>query len=336
MRKHLLFWFLYVSFTVAIYYVQEPDLLLHLSYELASLPAKLMMVYFTLYFVLPRFLLQKRYAAGVGLLLLSLFISILLLYSLVSLTVYPVFFPEVQVALIPANAGKLISPLLDLVIVTSLAIVIKLFQEREKNERERLQLARINAQHALQLLRSQLHPHFLFNTLNGLYAYTLEAPDKAADMIVKLSALLRFMLYEGSQPQVQLERELIVMQHYIDLEKLRYENKLQVELKITGTPEGQRVVPLMMLPFFENAFKHGPSRMHGSCFIRGKIRLEPGWLHLDLENTKKEPEEPDSHSEGIGLKNVHQRLLYHYGKRFELRLNDQPDRFTVFLKIPLS
>jgi LytS/YehU family sensor histidine kinase len=156
-------------------------------------------------------------------------------------------------------------------------------------------------------------------------------------MVVKLSALLRFMLYEGSQPVVPLEQELLSMQHYVALEKLRYGSKLKIELQIDGTIRGQEVVPLMLLPFFENAFKHGPSQTHQACTIRGRIRVEADWLSLELKNDKLATETWEaSRPEGIGLKNVRQRLKHHYGKRHTLKMTDRPKEFIVHLKIPLS
>lgn len=335
-KRHLLFWILYVSFTVAIYYVKEPVLGLHILYELASLPAKLLLVYFTLYFILPRYLLVKRYTWALAYFFLALFATVWLLQIGVSLSVYPVYFPEVEILLIPENLDKMISPLLDLVIVSSLAVVAKLLQDREQQERDKLHLEKLNAENELRLLKSQLQPHFLFNTLNGLYACTLEDPVLASEMVVKLSDLLRFIIYEGHRPLVGLRDELQCLRNYYELEKIRYGERLEAAFTIHGSCGNKKIVPLLLLPFLENAFKHGPSKRFQSPWIRVMLKIDEKELILRLSNSKSSDEEQLHRSDGIGLRNVQQQLQHHYGDRYVLRIEDQLDQFVVALKIPLS
>ncbi len=111
----------------------------------------------------------------------------------------------------------------------------------------------------LQLLKAQVHPHFLFNTLNNIYSFSLESSPKTPELILKLSSLLRYMLYDCKAEQVLLEKEIQVMKNYIDLEKERYGNKIQISLNIAGDLKGNYISPLLLLPFLENAFKHGTS-----------------------------------------------------------------------------
>lgn len=333
--SHLIFWCLYVSFTVAIYYVQEPNLGLHIVYELASLPAKLISVYFTLCFILPRFLLKKKYwqaAVQFGLILL---ICVFLLRIFVLNTVYPLYFPEIENTIVPNDLAKFVSPLLDLIIVSSLAVVIKLLKDREKHELDRLSQEKSNIQNELQLLKSQLHPHFLFNTLNGLYAQILNDPKIAAEMVIKLSDLLRFIIYEARSPLVNVADDFDCIKNYIALEQVRYGSKLQLGLSITGTTANKKIPPLLLLPFIENSFKHGISKDYKKCWIKCEINLSKNMLEMDLKNSIVLYPEEEQGINGIGILNVMQRLKYNYQDRFSLTTNKSEDYYRVNLKIPI-
>jgi len=334
--RHGMFWGLYILFTVGIYYVQEPNLGLHLLYELASLPAKLLTAYLTLYVILPQFLLKKKYALAVLQFMVLLVIGVFLLRMLVSLTVYPIYFPDVTDQLIPDNLSKLIPPLLDLIIVSSLVVVIKLLKDREKQELQHLNREKSNIQNELLLLKSQLHPHFLFNTLNGLYAQILRDPEKASQMVVQLSDLLRFILYEANEDLVSLEEDLECLGNYVALEQMRYGDKLDLDYSVLGTTVHKKIPPLLILPFVENSFKHGVSEDYAKCWIRCKINLSDDVLALHLENSKPSFFDQQSINRGIGLKNVRQRLDHIYPGDYNLTIQDKEDRFLVNLKIPIA
>lgn len=335
-RNHFIFWLFYISFTVGIYQVKDPSFWMHLTYEMVSLPAKMLLVYFTLYFILPRFLLPKQYIKALFTYAVMLVISVWFLYLSVSQVVYPTFYPNVATSLLPHDYKKLISPLLDLIIVSSLALVLKLLKDREQQDRNRLQLEKLNIQNELQLLKSQLHPHFLFNTLNGLYAYTLEEPKVAAQMLIKLSNLLRFIIYEGNKSIVYLQDELDCMNNYMELERLRYGKKLQLDYQVTGEIGSKKIVPLLLLPFLENAFKHGTGKRKKADTINCKISIHPKSLNLYLANSKKEQDQLLENSSGIGLQNVQQRLRHHFGEAYQLNIKNYPGQFLVNLNIPLS
>ena len=333
--SHLVFWCLYVIFTVAIYYVQEPNLGLHIIYELASLPAKLFSVYFTLYFVVPRFLLKGKYwqaALQVGLVLV---VGVFLLRIFVLNSVYPLYFPNVENILVPNDLSKLVSPLLDLIIVTTLAVVMKLLKDREKQEIDRLGREKSNVQNELQLLKSQLHPHFLFNTLNGLYAQILNNPEVAAETVIKLSDLLRFIIYEARKTLVNLVEDLDCIKNYIALERLRYGSKLQFTFLISGTAVNKKIPPLLLLPFIENSFKHGIANAHNACWIKCRIDVSEDILEMDLQNSIAPNIEEEKDTKGIGILNVKRRLKYNYQERFSLTTEKSEDSYHVNLKIPL-
>ena len=334
--NHLLFWILYIGFTVGIYQVAEPSFTMHLSYEMASLPAKLLLVYSTIYFVLPVFLKRRKYWQSTTLFAAMSLASVFLLHVSVSILVYPYFFPDVTTSIIPSNWSKLVSPLLDLIIVSSLAVVIKLLKDRELTERRRLELEKLNARNELSLLKSQLHPHFLFNTLNGVYAQTLEDPKTAAEMVVQLSDLMRYIIYQGNSAKVRLEDEIECLRNYVELEKIRHGDRLECTFQTNGILQHHQIQPLLLIPFMENAFKHGVANSYDTASIDCKIDVVEGQLDFRLENSIHDGNIKEEVEEGIGLPNVKQRLNYLFMNSYKLDINPGEKTFTVHLIIPLE
>lgn len=334
--KHIGFWILYIVFIVSIYYVQEPNLGLHLVYELASLPAKLFCVYFSLYVILPRFLLEKKYGHAALQFAFLLVVGVFLLRFLVVMIVYPIYFPGAQSTVLPSDPSKLISPLLDLMIATTLATIIKLLHQREREEFNRLRLEKSNIQNELELLKSQLHPHFLFNTLNGLYSQILTNPDMAANMVVALSDLLRYIIYEGRKVLVQVRDDLDCVENYIALERTRHASRLDLKFSVAGTAMDRRIPPLLLLPFVENAFKHGVSRNYDTCWIYCDIQVNEEFLVFNLKNSVDHDPEDTLKPVGIGISNVRQRLEYLHPGQFSLETQLVDKQYYVRLKIPIS
>ncbi|RYE18185.1 MAG: histidine kinase, partial [Sphingobacteriaceae bacterium] len=138
----------------------------------------------------------------------------------------------------------------------------------------------------LQSLKAQLHPHFLFNTLNNIYSYTQDIAPVAADMLLGLSALLRYMIYSCSAPLVPLAQEVNMMLEYMELEKKRYGNQLEISVQTPGDYHDLMIAPLLILPFVENCFKHGASNMLEKPWINVQLRLKNTEMHLKIINGK--------------------------------------------------
>ncbi|MEO5685659.1 MAG: histidine kinase [Chitinophagaceae bacterium] len=186
----------------------------------------------------------------------------------------------------------------------------------------------------LQLLKAQVHPHFLFNTLNNIYSFSLEGSPKTPDLILKLSSLLSYMLYDCKAEEVRLEKEVEIMKNYIDLEKERYGDKIEISWNVEGDIRDNFISPLLMLPFLENAFKHGASEQIEKPWMGVDISAANNILKFKITNSKNEYI-PQSHH-GIGIGNVKKRLeLLHPGK-YELKINDEGDFFAVSLMVKLS
>jgi len=184
----------------------------------------------------------------------------------------------------------------------------------------------------LAFLKSQINPHFLFNSLNSIYSLAYQKSDTTPEAILKLSEIMRYMLYESNDNKVDLAKELQYLQNYIDLQKIRFGNKAFVEFKITGEVGNQKIVPLLLIAFIENAFKHGVAS-DPSAPIRLFINLDGANLYFYTEN-KKHMNNRDLEG-GIGLQNVKRRLDLLYPGKYKLDIQDKPDAYICELSLVL-
>jgi len=200
-------------------------------------------------------------------------------------------------------------------------------------QREFLQVQQEKITAELQLLKAQVHPHFLFNTLNNIYSFSLDRSPKTPELILKLSSLLSYMLYDCKAEEVRLEKEVEIMKDYIDLEKERYGNTIEISWTAEGDISANFISPLLMLPFLENAFKHGASEQIEKPWMGVDISVTNNILKFKITNSKNEY---ISHSNnGIGINNVKKRLELLYPGKYELKINDEGDFFAVSLMVKL-
>lgn len=207
-----------------------------------------------------------------------------------------------------------------------------------KGQNQKQELRNETLQSELKFLKSQINPHFLFNTLNSLYALTLKKSDLAPEIVLRLSEMMRYMLYECNEKQVPLEKEVNYLMNYLELEKLRHGAKLDVNLKVAGSMNYQKIAPLMFIPFVENSFKHGVSHHIAKGFVNINISADDQLLDMTIENSKT-PTMPSTSlkkSGGIGLANIKRRLELLYPDQYQLNISEQPNTYSVNLKINLN
>ena len=205
---------------------------------------------------------------------------------------------------------------------------------RSRSDQKRLmELEKQNLEQQLEYLRYQINPHFFMNTLNNIHALVDIDPEKAQETIVELSKMMRFVLYEGDKRGVPLTKELEFIRTYIKLMKLRYTDKIRIDVNLPSEVPDKTIPPLLLISFIENAFKHGVSYQHES-FIEMKIAVEDNRLHFICCNSKAEI--PNEEKGGVGLANVRKRLNLLYGQGYTLHIQDAPDVYHVELNIPLS
>ena len=186
----------------------------------------------------------------------------------------------------------------------------------------------------LQLLKAQVHPHFLFNTLNNIYSFSMANSPKTPELILKLSSLLSYILHDCKTDEVRLEKEIGIMKNYIDLERERYGNKIEIAWNVDGEISDRCIAPLLMLPFLENAFKHGASEQIEKSWVSVDISVHKNVLRCKIANSKNEYV-PYS-ERGIGIANVKKRLEFIYPGNHELKLIDEGSFYVVALLVNVS
>jgi len=220
--------------------------------------------------------------------------------------------------------------------ISGLAAAIKLMKYWYVKHTRNLELQKENIAGQLQLLKAQVHPHFLFNTLNNMYAHAQVGSSSAPVLIAGLSDLLRYMLYEGNQPLVPFDKELKMIKDYFVLEQVRYGNKLDVSLDLPDDAEGLYIAPLLLLPFVENCFKHGTSHVLDQPWISLRITVEEGMMKMKLLNGKADGIAAPAPTGGIGITNVMRRLELLYPQKHQLNIKDDKDVFIVNLQLQLE
>ena len=208
-------------------------------------------------------------------------------------------------------------------VVLFLALLLKIRDRWIRAEEEKL--------HAeLAYLKSQINPHFLFNTLNSIYSMALGRSEQTAGAIVRLSSMMRYVLDDTGREKVSLEKEITYLTDYIQLQKIRFEGSLQVDLSVNGDPKGKNIAPLLLIPFVENAFKYGVNPEEPSPI---GIRIDIGQtdLHLKVTNQKVAVARPDISPSGLGIQNTRRRLQLLYPGRHTLDIRDESKSFTVSL-----
>ena len=221
-------------------------------------------------------------------------------------------------------------------VVVFLMLVMKVVKDRfeEKHQLEVLKKEQVNTE--LKFLKAQTNPHFLFNTLNNLYSLTLSKSDKAPNVVLKLSEILDYMLYQCNAPRVSLAKEVKLIQNYLDLESLRYKSNLDLTFEHSGNYEKVEIAPLILLTFVENAFTHGLGGKTTNPKIAVKLDVVEDELLFHVQNTKPELVDAKKVKRGIGLENAKRQLELNYREKYSITQKENESLYDLHLKITLS
>jgi len=219
-----------------------------------------------------------------------------------------------------------------------LVVSVKLIKERfeEKNRQEVLQKEKVTAE--LNFMKAQIHPHFLFNTLNNLYVLTLQKSDKASETVLKLSEMLDYMLYKCNSNRVAIAEEVQLIKNYINLEQLRYGDRLEVVFKLDIDADQTQIAPLILVSLIENAFKHGASGAVVAPKIAIEFKVKNNELQFSIYNTKPSQAQNDetNFKKGIGLKNIKNQLALIYPEKHFIEIKETKESYLVNLNIKLG
>ncbi|MDX2001459.1 MAG: histidine kinase [Chitinophagales bacterium] len=296
-------------------------------------------LYYLNYFVLvPRFLLRGRLGAFLTLIVLLLlaFTGLSFLIDFLSPIVIPA---ELTQALVqkgfPPEPPKFLFPRLIMpIMIFAISSGVRLTHEWFKNERSKKEMEHEKLKAELALLKWQVSPHFLFNTLNSIYSLAYKESRSSAPAIMNLSQMLRYMLYDSNVDSISLTKEVEHLQNYVDLQRMRLNDRIDIVFNIEGELIGKAIAPMLLIPIVENAFKHGVSYIDPSpIFIRLKL-YNKNWLYLDVENKNYGMREDDAEtSNGIGLVNIRRRLELLYPNNFELSAVENGQLFKTSLMV---
>jgi hypothetical protein len=325
-HRHATFWMLQTGL-VAIAWATANPLVPCLIVGVIWLPVHMAYCYPFAYWVVPRLLLKGRFVEFGVVVLLWVFAGWFINYYFRLYVMFPVRealgFPSIGRN--PGQQGNFFS----LVAVWCFLSTIALSKHWLKKQQDWLQAEKEKVTAELQLLKAQVHPHFLFNTLNNIYSFSLAASPKTPGLILKLSSLLSYMLYDCKAEQVLLEKEIEVMKDYVDLERERYGNMIEISWHVEGEIEDKYIAPLLLLPFLENAFKHGTSEQLEKPWMSFDVVIRQNTMKCKVVNSKNEFVPVSDH--GIGIENVKKRLHFLYPGKYELKINDEGDFFVVSL-----
>lgn len=337
---HVLFWLLSISLLSLIFSFYEDGI--HFDLIVKALITNVgfaMGVYLNLYLLVPKLLKKKNY-------IFYIFWLIILL-SIASLTIQLIFlFPLNGLFKTTTQFTSFNSTLhsafffatLVYVLTTSFLKFIKewlamqdLNLKLAKSERQKLEAE-------LKTLKGQLNPHFLFNSLNNIYSLALIKSDKVPELILKLSDLMRHIIYESKENYIVLEKEIEFVDNFIALQKIRISDQSKIKYSIVGEVPSGKIAPLLFEPFIDNAFKHGLPGTIDSDIISIQFNFEENnFLSFNLENNYDTTENSDKKNSGIGIENVKQRLKFLYtSEEYKLKIKKENQIFSVFLKLKIK
>lgn len=334
-KFHFFFWIIYFTFNVVRWGSYFDDYWYSLKSNLVEFPLHIIIVYIHIYYLIPKFILKRKYKSYLFYLFLLFGFHYIVRTGLNYFLVTENIWPEAESAQQAFTFNHIIAVVLGEVYVVALATSIKLIFDwvYELNRVEELKEIQLKTE--LDFLKLQIQPHFFFNTLNNLYALTLEKSDAAPSVVLKLSDMMQYVLYEVKEPKIRIFTAITYIQNYLDLERLRYGDKMKSSMDIIGNIEDVTVPPLLFLPFVENCFKHGAKDSDEITINMSFENRNNKWLIFKVENSFQETEETKV-KHGIGIKNVQRRLELLFDDNFELSTEIVNQKFYVQLKIPIE
>ncbi|HZW69881.1 MAG TPA: histidine kinase [Hanamia sp.] len=336
--RHLLFWVIYLivfsawaGFDVVVNFREGTET------TLVFMPANLIYAYGIIYWLVPKILIKEKYFKFLMMFCVWMLAGLVMNF----LTRYYILLPlrQGRPNLSFNYAYKQIFAFGSFIVMNTIGMFggfIKFFKlwNAELRQKQFAEKEKINAE--LELLKAQLHPHFLFNTLNNLYSLVYEKSDRAPKMLMRLSGLLSYVLYECKADEVLLSKEVSIIKDYVALEKERYGERLDVSLNFSGDIDNKMVAPMLFQPFIENAFKHGTSEQLGKVWMSIDLSVKENQLYFKIINSCDNHAAAILEQHGVGIGNVKKRLELLYADNFQLQNGVEDNVYIVSLSVELK
>ena len=333
---HLLFWIAVWFFYFYFFSFNSDNRDYIIWFSSTILPVTIILTYFMVYYLVPRFLLKKEYWRFT----LYSFYTIVISSNIIIPLIFGsfIFKSNYNIKHMPLMSKNIIFVLVLVYLIPGIVSFIYLLNQNFKSISKNKELQNKILETQLQLkeqelhyLKMQIHPHFLFNTLNTIYGFALKQSKYTPDIILKLSNLLDYILYHINKPQVALKEEVMHIKEYIELEKIRFEDTLKIIFTANNIDENIEVAPMLLIPFIENAFKHG-NLIDGYLRIEVTVNVTNNNLDFELRNTIVNQKEQNENG-GIGLENIKKRLDLNYKDNYILKNQKKDNWYIVNLTI---
>ena len=329
---HIIFWFC-AWFFFFFYYKRYSEINSYtFGASLINLIVAIITVYTFNYHLIPNILLKNKkrkfFAFAFVTIVMFFYIQLLLTLLLVvrQLSDGHHLFPEML---------DIVMLFFNLFFVVFIAIAIKFYKRWNEKDFQEQKVQKEKVEAELQMLKTQINPHFLFNTLNSIYVLAMKQSEQTANTVMKLSDILDYILYRIDTPKIAISNEIKIIENYIELEKIRFSNRIDINFTTDLKSQGIQIPPMLIIPFIENAFKHGVAKSIEKSWIKISIKETDGALNILVANSKTQSKVEDK-TGGIGLMNVKKRLSLLYKEKYELNIFEEQMQYTVSLSIPIN
>lgn len=350
LKLHIALWSIFwVLCTLNVMFLYSTTIPISLVFAFRNLTGAIFFFYFIFYFLVPKFLDKKKWILfTIGLLIpfwawgIINYLFMILLSKFFSINDHEIMASVENIA--NKSFVEIISPKavfqtsIGVLMIVSPPLSIKLIKEISMSATNTIRLQRDNLNLEVKFLRSQLNPHFLFNTLNNIYSLSVRNNPHAPVLVLQLSDMMRFTLYDSNLEKVDLSKEVDFLFNYVELERVRYGKCVDIQfLCDRESMEGYQIAPLLTFPFIENAFKHGLDTSEDNGWLKISIHIFNNILHFDISNSKGKDLlfKNNNQSGGIGIANTQKRLSLLYRDRYSLTIKNDPDCYKINMNISL-
>jgi two-component system LytT family sensor kinase len=327
---HLMVWLGGLTIFIAIA-LQSFDVKMSVYRSLSNLAVLALLFYINSIWLVNHFLLKGKH-------LIYYFLALILLLGLSEFRIWTNSFFELNIPDYPVN-NKALIPLFSYITSAAVLVVSTLFRVlQQQHQQQKMDLVMENKyqQAQLQFLKAQINPHFLFNTLNNIYALAILESKDTPKMILKLSELLRYAIYEGQKSRVLLSKEWEQIEQLVELFQMKAPKPLNIQLEVLGTLENQEIEPMMLIPLVENCLKHADFELNESVFVKISLDIKAHQFNFSTSNSKAENNYKKDQLGGVGLQNIQSRLELNYKGKYQLEIQDYSNRFELSLEMPFS
>ena len=340
LQYHIIFWLTYFVFNTFRWGSYFNDYGYSLKTNLLGFPIHMALCYLNILVLMPNLIYKKKYLLYVIAVLSAIFIMVVLKFNLTYILITHNVWPEGPETIDKLSLNYTIDMMMGELYVMTFVTAIKITFDFLKEQKRVTDLEKSQLETELLFLKSQISPHFFFNTLNNIYSLSVEKSNKTPKIVLKLSELMRYMLYDTRTQKQSLENEILCIQNYLDLERIRNDDRLEVNMSVSGDIHDKEISPIILLTFIENAFKHGVNKNTGKVKIDIRFKVKEDFLYFTISNPTPEitaHTDNFNKSSGIGIENVKKRLELGYNKDdYKLSFKNKNNIFVVKLIIKVS